>query len=108
LRNRYNFSILYPCEKETIVLSCFRSAEPPARLAKRLAEVKETRRDLDLLGWIWTWLVSFGFAGNTSNLPATKQLPQCFLADGGGGRRVPLAGAAKPWKRLKTARGSSC
>jgi hypothetical protein len=78
LQNRHNFSILLLCEKEPGVLSRFRSAEAPARLAKRLAEVEETRRDLNLPGWIWTWLVSFGFAGKTSNLAATKRLPHVF------------------------------
>ena len=50
------------------------------------AKVKGTRRDLDLLGWIWICLVRFGLAGKTLNLAATKRLPHGFSRGWSGGK----------------------
>ena len=57
-------------------------------LRNACAEVEETRRDLDLLGRIWTCLVRFGFTGKILNLVATMRLPHAFSRGWAGRRRA--------------------
>jgi len=58
--------------------------------------------DLDLLGQIWIGRADFGFGCNKTAATCVSSGPS------GGSRRMSLARAAKPLKRLKTTMGSYC
>ena len=82
----FDFIALREIDSCAIVFSFVRTPCAPCQTPG--AEVEETKRDLDLLGWIWTCLIRFGLAGKTLNLAATKRLPHGFSRGWSGRQRA--------------------
>jgi hypothetical protein len=97
------FSGLAPCDNRNRGYSNLAIRNERPRLPRRLAPRRRTEREVCLVAW---W--SFGLAARNLDLARTK-LPAygfCRRWGCGGLGGMPLARAAKPLKRLKTAMGS--